>query len=157
MSYAAFVITILVAYIVRVSKLGYGLAAIREDEDAAEVVGVDTFRYKMIAFMIAAWLASLWGVVRTIRSQGFTVETEFSLLNSVIMILENAVGGIGTFVGPLIGALIYYPLKWYTQTLAGQAALLVLGALIIVVVSFAPGGIAGILRRLNPRLRKILE
>ena len=157
MSYAAFVITILVAYIVRVSKLGYGLAAIREDEDAAEVVGVDTFRYKMIAFMIAAWLASLWGVVRTVRSQGFTVETEFSLLNSVIMILENAVGGIGTFVGPLIGALIYYPLKWYTQTLAGQAALLVLGALIIVVVSFAPGGIAGILRRLNPRLRKILE
>jgi len=157
MSFAAFVITILVAYVVKVSKLGYGLAAIREDEDAAEVVGVDTFRYKMIAFIIAAWLASIWGVVRTVRTQGYTVETEFSLLNSVIMILENAVGGIGTFVGPLIGAFIYYPLKWFTQTLAGQAALVVLGVLIIVVVSFAPEGIAGILRRLSPRLRKIIE
>jgi len=146
----------LTAYLVRVSKLGYGLAAIREDEDAAEVVGVDTFRYKMIAFMIAAWLASLWGVARTFRTS-FSIHEEFSLLNSVIMILENSIGGIGTFVGPIIGSLIYYPLKWYTQTLAGQAALIIMGILIIVVVSFFPEGVAGLLKRRFPRLRRILE
>ncbi len=154
--YAMFLVTIIVAYLVRVSKLGYGLAAIREDEDAAEVVGVDTFRYKLVAFIIAGWLASLWGVARVFRTS-FSIGEEFSLLNSVIMILENSIGGIGTFVGPLIGSLIYYPLKWYTQTLAGQVALIVMGALIIVVVSFFPSGIAGLLRRRFPRLRRIIE
>ena len=107
--FTMFVITVLVAYLVRVSKLGYGLSAIREDEDAAEVVGVDTFRYKLIAFMIAGWLASLWGVARVLRTS-FSVGEEFSLLNSVVMILENSIGGIGTFIGPIIGSLIYYPL-----------------------------------------------
>ncbi len=155
-SYIVFIVTIFTAYLVRVSKLGYGLSAIREDEDAAEVVGVDTFRYKMYAFLIAAWLASLWGVVLTVR-KSYVIDDQFSLLNSVIMILENAVGGIGTFIGPLIGSVIYYFLHWYTQTLAGQIALLIMGALIIIVVSFAPEGIAGVLRRRIPKLRKYLE
>ena len=156
MHYIVFIITVLVAYYVRVSKLGYGLAAIREDEDAAEVVGVDTFRYKVIAFAIAGWLASLWGVAREFRGS-FVAPVDFSLLNSVIMILENAIGGQGTFTGPIIGSLIYYPLKWYTQTIAGVFALVILGVLIIVVVSFAPNGIVGILRSRFPRLRKYLE
>ena len=156
MHYVVFVITVLVAYLVRVSRLGYGLAAIREDEDAAEVVGVDTFKYKIIAFSIAAWLASLWGVAREFRGS-FVAPVEFNLLNSVVMILENAIGGLGSFTGPIIGALIYYPLKWYTQTIAGVFALVILGVLIVLVVSFAPGGIVGILRNRFPRLRKILE
>ena len=82
---------------------------------------------------------------------------EFNLLNSVVMLLENAIGGLGTFTGPIIGAFIYYPLKWYTQTIAGVFALVILGVLIVLVVSFAPGGIVGILRNRFPRLRKILE
>ena len=154
--FAMFVVTVLVAYLVRVSKLGYGLSAIREDEDAAEVVGVDTFRYKLIAFMIAGWLASLWGVARVFRTS-FSVGEEFSLLNSVVMILENSIGGIGTFIGPIIGSLIYYPLHWYTQTLAAQAAFVVMGIIIIIVVTFFPDGIAGVLRRRFPWLRKYLE
>ena len=154
--FAMFVITVLVAYLVRVSKLGYGLSAIREDEDAAEVVGVDTFRYKLIAFIIAGWLASLWGVARVFRTS-FSVAEEFSLLNSVVMILENSIGGIGTFIGPIIGSLIYYPLRWYTQTLAAQAAFVVMGIIIVIVVTFFPDGIAGVLRRRIPRLRKYIE
>ncbi len=156
MHYAVFIITVLVAYLVRVSRLGYGLSAIREDEDAAEVVGVNTFRYKLMAFIISGWLASLWGVAREFRTS-FSAPVDFNLLNSVVMILENAIGGIGMFTGPIIGALIYYPLKWYTQTIAGVFALAILGILIILVVSFAPRGIVGILRDKFPRLRKILE
>lgn len=156
MHYIVFIVTILVAYIVRVSKLGYGLAAIREDEDAAEVIGVDTFKYKVIAFAIAGWLASLWGVAREFRGS-FVVGSDFNLLNSVVMMLENAIGGLGTFTGPIIGSFIYYPLKWYTQTIAGVFALVVLGILIILVVSFAPAGIVGILKNRYPKLRKYLE
>lgn len=156
MHYIVFIITVTVAYAVKVSRMGYGLAAIREDEDAAEVVGVDTFRYKLVAFTIAAWLASLWGVAKEFRSS-FVATVDFSLLNSVIMILENSIGGIGTFTGPVIGSFIYYPLKWYTQTIAGVFALAILGALIILVVSFAPYGVVGILRNRIPSLRKYLE
>lgn len=156
MHYLVFIITVLVAYFVRVSRLGYGLAAIREDEDAAEVIGVDTFKYKVVAFTIAGWLASLWGVAREFRTS-FSAQVDFSLLNSVVMLLENAIGGIGSFTGPIIGSFIYYPLKWYTQTIAGVFALVILGILIILVVSFTPRGVVGILRDRFPRLRKYLE
>ncbi len=156
MHYIVFIITVLVAYYVRVSRIGYGLAAIREDEDAAEVAGVNTFRYKLIAFIIAGWLASLWGVAKEFRTS-FVATDDFNLLNSIIMILENAIGGIGTFTGPIIGSFIYYPLKWYTQTIAGVFALVILGVLIVLVVTFTPEGVVGILRKRFPRLRKYLE
>ncbi len=156
MHYVVFIITILVAYYIRVSKIGYGLAAIREDEDAAEIAGVDTFKYKLIAFIIAGWLASLWGVAKEFRGS-FVATDDFNLLNSVIMILENAIGGIGTFTGPIIGSFIYYPLKWYTQTIAGVFALVILGILIILVVTFTPEGVVGLIRRKYHSLREYLE
>ncbi|WP_062661267.1 branched-chain amino acid ABC transporter permease [Aeropyrum camini] len=140
--FAVFLLTVLIAYYVRVSRFGTGLAAIREDEDAAEVMGVDTYRYKLAAFVTAGVLASMWGVADAFRTS-FNVAGYFSLSHSVIMILENSIGGIGTFTGPLVGAFIYYPLKWYTQVIAAQLSLLILGALIILVVSFAPRGGSG--------------
>ncbi len=154
--FAVFTLTVLIAYYVRVSRLGAGLAAIREDEDAAEVMGVDTFKYKLVAFVIAGVLASFWGVADAFRSS-YTIAVYFSLIHSVIMILENSIGGIGTFTGPVVGALIYYPLKWYTQVIAAQLSLLILGAIIVVVVSFAPRGVVGVIRERIPRLREYLE
>lgn len=156
MHFASFVVTIYIAYLVKVSRLGYGLSAIREDEDAAEVMGVPTFKYKVIAFTIAAILASLWGVSTAFR-ESFKADDHFSLLHSVIMILENSAGGIGTFTGPIIGALIYYPLKYLTQTVAAELALAILGGLIVVIVTFFPEGIVGLLRASSPKLRKVLE
>lgn len=154
--FSLFVVTVAAAYLVRISRLGSGLAAIREDEDAAEVMGVDTFKYKLAAFVIAGVLASLWGVVDAFRTS-YTIAVYFSLSHSVVMILENSIGGIGTFTGPIVGALIYYPLRWYTQVLLTELSLLILGALIVIVVSFAPRGVVGILRERIPRLREYLE
>ena len=154
--YAFLVVTVAVAYWVRVSRLGYGLAAIREDEDAAEVMGVNTYLYKVIAFVIAGVLASLWGVADAFKTS-YTAGEYFSLLHSIVMILENSIGGIGTFVGPVIGAIIYYPLAWVTQAVTAEAAYTVLGALIIIVVTFFPRGVAGLLREKIPRLREYLE
>lgn len=156
MYFANFVVTIYVAYLVKVSRLGYGLSAIREDEDAAEVMGVPTFKYKVLAFTISAILASLWGASTAFR-ESFKADDHFSLLYSVIMILENSAGGIGTFTGPIIGALIYYPLKYLTQTIAAELALAILGGLIVVIVTFFPEGVVGLLRGSSPKLRRILE
>ncbi len=154
--YAFFVLTVVVAYLIRVTKLGFGLAAIREDEDAAEVMGVDTLKYKVIAFSIAGSLASLWGVVDAFNTS-YSADLYFSLGHSIIMILSNAIGGLGTFTGPVVGALIYYPLNWYTQTMAAQLALVILGALIIIVVDFFPSGVVGLIRNKLPKLRPYLE
>ncbi len=156
MSFVAFVISLYVAYWVKNSRLGYGLAAIREDEDAAEVMGVPTFKYKVIAFVIAAVLAGIWGTTIAFR-ESFKADDQFSLMYSIIMLLENAIGGVGTYMGPIVGALVYYPLKYFTETKAAQLALVILGALIVIIVSFFPVGIVGGLRLKSKKLRRILE
>jgi branched-chain amino acid transport system permease protein len=154
--YAFFIITVIIAYLARITRFGFGLAAIREDEDAAEVMGVDTLKYKVIAFSIAGSLASLWGVADAF-STSYTADVYFSLGHSIVMILENAIGGLGTFSGPVVGALIYYPLNWYTQTMAAQLALAIMGALIVIVIDFFPSGVVGLIRDKLPRLRPYLE
>lgn len=154
--FAFFTATVVVAYIVRVSKFGFGLAAIREDEDAAEVMGVNTLAYKVTAFSIAGALASIWGVADAFRTS-YSADVYFNLGHSIIMILSNAIGGLGTFTGPVVGALIYYPINWYTQTLAAQLALVIMGVLIVLVVDFFPTGVVGIIRSKIPKLREYLE
>jgi branched-chain amino acid transport system permease protein len=157
MHFVVFVITLLVAYLVKASRLGFGLAAIREDEEAAEVMGVDTFRYKLLAFAISAALAGMWGVPMAFREAKFDPQEMFSLLNSVIMIVENTVGGLGTFLGPIVGAYIYYALYWSLLTKIAQASFVVLGPIIVAIIALVPEGLIGWLRRRIPRLRGVLE
>ena len=155
MHFILFIATIYLAYFVRISKFGYGLAAIREDEDAAEVMGVDTFKYKVYAFVLAGIIGSFWGVAEAFR-KSYTSH-HFSLLISIIMLIENAVGGIGSFIGPIIGAVIYYILNWSFLTTVGQLALVILGATVVIIIAFFPEGIVGLLKKRFPRLRKWLE
>ncbi len=150
-----FIITFIVAYLVRVSKFGYGLAAIREDEDAAEILGVNTTLYKTYAFIIAAALAAMWGALFSWRTSSFTSEN-FSLAYSVDMIVMNVIGGLGTFSGPIIGAIIYYYVKRLTLIYVPQLALVVMGAIVVVVVSFFPEGLVGIIKKYYKKFRDYL-
>ena len=152
----AFLISLGLAYYTRVSRIGYGLMAIREDEDAAEAAGVDTFRYKVLAFTISAVIASLWGAVIAWRDAGVVAESAFSLLNSVYMIVMNTIGGLGTMAGPIIGALIFYPLYRVLLTSIPQVALLPMGILVIIIVSLVPEGVVGVARRIYTPLRRHL-
>ncbi|MCE4606510.1 MAG: branched-chain amino acid ABC transporter permease [Desulfurococcales archaeon] len=155
MHFILFIITIYVAYFVKISKFGYGLAAIREDEDAAEIMGVNTFRYKIYAFALSGILASFWGIAEAFR-KSYSIGY-FKLDKSIIMLVENVVGGIGSFIGPIIGSIIYYLLEWSFLTTVGQWTLVILGATVVVVVAFFPEGIVGLLKKRFPRLRKWLE
>ncbi len=154
--FIAFLITLGIAYYMRVSRIGYGLMAIREDEDAAEAAGVDTFKYKIIAFTMSALIAGLWGGVIAWRDAGVVAESSFSLLNSVYMIVMNTIGGLGTFVGPIMGAFIFYPLYRELLTSIPQVALLPMGILVIAIVSIVPEGVAGVVRRWIPQLRRYI-
>ncbi|MCE4625197.1 MAG: branched-chain amino acid ABC transporter permease [Desulfurococcales archaeon] len=152
---AGLILTVLIAYIIRVSKFGYGLAAIREDEDAAEVLGVNTYRYKVQAFAIAAAMAALWGSLSSWRTSGIFPDF-FSLSKSVDMIVMNVIGGLGTFNGPIIGSLIYYVIIKATQLYAKDLAYIIVGAIVIIVVSVFPEGVAGLIKSKYRQLREYL-
>jgi branched-chain amino acid transport system permease protein len=85
-------------------RIGFYWRAIREDQEAAETLGVDAFRYKIAAVAVSAGMTSLAGVVFAFYYNNLYPETVFSIHRSVELILGAIVGGIGTLVGPVLGA-----------------------------------------------------
>ncbi len=152
--------TVLIAnYIIRNSKFGAGLIAIKEDEDAAEDIGVPTTKYKILAYALGAFFAGLIGALISVNRGGVD-ETSFSIAHSIDMIVMLIIGGLGSVFGTLLGAYIYY---WLYDTLLVKFPginLIILGVIVAVLVLFAPDGIVGILRRYRiagVRLRDVLE
>jgi branched-chain amino acid transport system permease protein len=134
------------------ARLGYTLEAIRENEDAAEASGVNTLAAKLWAMGLSAFLTALGG---TFYAQyfGFIDPTlAFGAPVSVEILLRPIVGGAGTLFGPLLGSLVLTPLSEVTRTLIrGRPGVdvMVYGALLVVVVTFLPGGLVGTWRRLR--------
>jgi len=164
LTWAVFAATLVASMLVRKSRLGMGLEAIREDEDAAESLGVPTARYKTIAFVVSAALAGAMGAVYAWRTMSVTPGEAFSLVYSIKMIVINVVGGLGTLLGPIVGGFVYYMLYLYFTTQPQLTALadMILGLLAIVIILFAPRGIIGYLRMLRVRvagrpIHRILE
>ena len=92
------------------SKLGYYWQAIREDQEAAEALGVNLFRYKMIAVAISSGLTGIAGVWYAFYYNNLFPETTFPTAKSIELILGTVVGGVGTLFGPILGAFILTPL-----------------------------------------------
>lgn len=92
------------------SKLGYYWQAIREDQESAEAIGIHLFRYKMIAVAISSGLSGIAGVWYAFYYNNLFPETTFSTGKSIELILGTVVGGVGTLIGPILGAFILTPL-----------------------------------------------
>jgi branched-chain amino acid transport system permease protein len=92
------------------SKIGLYWQAIREDQEAAEAVGVHLFHYKMIAVAISSGLTGIAGVWYSFYYNNLFPETTFSTAKSIELILGTVVGGVGTLFGPILGAFILTPL-----------------------------------------------
>ena len=88
------------------SRLGYCWLAIREDEQAARAVGIDSFRYKMAAVMISAAITSFAGVFYAFFYNNLFPEQVFNISRSIELILGPIIGGIGTLFGPILGAFV---------------------------------------------------
>ena len=88
------------------SRVGYCWLAIREDEQAARAVGIDSFRYKMAAVMISAVITSFAGVFYSFFYNNLFPEQVFNISRSIEMILGPIIGGIGTLFGPILGAFV---------------------------------------------------
>lgn len=134
---------------IRGSRLGYGLASIREDEDTARMLGVPTERYKVLTFVLSAGLTGLAGAIYAYSLGYFTAGSVFRGDFSLNMILHCLLGGIGTLFGPLLGALA---LVLVTNVLLGNVLdlhMMVTGALVVGLVLLAPHGMLGWFERLR--------
>jgi len=140
------------------SRIGYQLAGVREDEDAAEALGIATRRLKVAAITLSATLTSIGGSLWA-QYVGFVDPTYvFSVDLSVRFALNTIIGGMGTALGPFLGSILITSLETYLRaTFAGVKAgftgiyLIIYGTALILVVRFVPEGLAGITTRLRMR------
>lgn len=141
---AAAVLTALIAYKVYASKLGLGLFAIHDDEDVAEVMGVPTFRYKLVAFAISCALAGLAGGIHALFVQYVTAGETFNITVPLTVVLMSVLGGTRHWAGPIVGAAaitgLLYAFTAGDHAVAGKAAV---GVILVLVILFMPNGILG--------------
>ena len=141
-------LSVLMAWRIRRTKFGMGLIAMREDEDKAATVGVNTPIYKMLAFVASGTLLGMAGGVYAYYLAFIDPRGMFSILISVQIILCMILGGRGTLWGPVLGAFIIEPLNELANQEGGggNARLLIFGGLMALVVLFLPKGIIPTLR-----------
>ena len=128
------------------SRFGYGLVAIREDEDAAAAMGIDTARYKTIAFALSGAFAGLTGGVFAYWITFIDPDAVFRVIVTIQMIIMAVFGGAGTVVGPLLGALVLASVSEVLSTQLVALAELFNGLIVILVVLFMPKGLLEVLR-----------
>ncbi len=135
------------------SRFGYGLIAIREDEDAAAAMGINTALYKTIAFAMSGGFAGLVGGVFAYWITFIDPEGVFKVITTIQMIIMAVFGGMGTVVGPLLGALVLTSISEVLSTQLVSLAELFNGGIVILVVLFMPKGLAEVIRHRQYSLR----
>ena len=137
------IISIFVSWYIRRSRFGLGLVAIRDDEGKAEMVGVHTTLYKILAFGVSAYFVALGGGVWSYFTSHISPVFAFDIVVGVDMILMTMLGGIGTLWGPVLGAFILVPAADLILFSFGSNTiyLAVIGALMMTIIVFMPKGI----------------
>lgn len=130
------------AYIRR-SRFGLGLLAIRDDEGKAEMVGVPTTLYKVLAFGVSAYFVGLAGGIWSYHTTHISPIFAFDIITGVDMILFTMLGGLGTLWGPVLGAFILVPASDLILFRLGstQIHIAVFGAVMLAIILFLPRGI----------------
>ncbi len=147
-----------VSYIVRTSKFGLGLMSIREDEDAATILGIDSARYKTWAFTLSAFFPGVVGAIFFFKNGNIEPGDAFRLFLSIESIVVIMLGGFGTVLGPVVGAIVYERLRGLllVNPLLKNLHLAISGVMLLIIVLFVSVGIVGYLRQRFPVLRRYL-
>src|SRR5882672_3492913 len=143
--YAFAIITIVVVYNIVHSDIGRALVSIREDELAAEAMGINTTRYKVLAFVISSALAGMAGVLFG-HYTSFLSTNDFQFIRSFEIIIMIVLGGMGSLTGSVLGAIVITVLPEALRRLPGDFSkyrLVVYSALLIIIMLTRPQGILG--------------
>jgi len=147
MALALAIVTLMIARAIPQARLGVGLFAIHDDEDAAEVMGVPTYRYKLAALGISSALAGVAGGIQALFVSYVTANSTFNITVPLTVILMSVLGGTRHWAGPALGAtaitLLLYASTAADQAVTGKA---VSGAILVAAVLFMPNGILELLR-----------
>jgi branched-chain amino acid transport system permease protein len=141
-------VTLTIYWLTR-SRFGFGLIAIRENEEGAAVMGVDTTRYKVMAFALAGVFSSLAGGVHAYWVTFIDPESAFDITLNVKMIIMAVFGGAGTVLGPVVGSFLLSAVSELLSSEVTTIAGLFFGLVIIVAIVVMPRGLADIVRRLR--------
>ncbi len=150
-------ITVLICYRITSSKFGLRLMAIREDEQAAETLGIHTTRDKIIAFALSGFLVGLGGAIHCTYQNYIDPNYAFNIQLTLTPIVMTLFGGVGTVFGPVLGATLFtfiHEILWAELTLLYMAFF---GGILMTLILFFPQGLLGWMkeRGILPRTRKI--
>lgn len=141
------VLATLVVYFLTTSRVGLALKAIREDEVSAASHGVYVLKYKVIAFAVGASMAGVAGSIYgyyLLQVTPINVFTQNWLFYPILMVV---LGGTGTIIGPWLGAFLIYLISWYGGSYFAGWDPVIAGVVIILVMLFLPGGLAGLAQK----------
>jgi branched-chain amino acid transport system permease protein len=147
------VITMVAVWAVARGRFGYALRAISQDEDAAASAGINTTRAKIAAFALAGTLTATAGAIYAFQQVTIYPDRLFSVDITVLMVVMAVLGGAGTVIGPLIGAVALQYLSEYLRDHATDYHTLIFGAIIVAAVLLVPNGIVSFTREAWKRRR----
>jgi len=137
-------------------RLGLGIRALREDEDAARAVGINVSRVKLILYILSGGFAGAAGAVFAWYVSGVFPDS-FNLLFSLTMLAMIVIGGMGTVLGPMVGAVIVLIPHQILLRILPQGEPIAIGVSVLLIALFLPGGIVGTIREHVPEARRYFE
>ncbi len=150
-------VTLFICYQITSSKFGLQLMAIREDEQAAETLGINTTKAKILAFTLSSFLVGLGGAIHCTYQNYIDPNYAFNIQLTLTPIVMTLFGGIGTVFGPVLGATLFtfiHEILWAELTLLYMA---IFGGVLMVLILFFPQGLLGWMkeRGVLPKIRKL--
>ncbi len=151
------VVTVLAIYFIRRSRYGLALQSIGGNEEAAEHMGINTTRLKVLIFAISSAFMGAAGVITAPHLIYVNANIAFSLFYSFMPILMAVFGGMGHLYGPIVGAVIFGYLEKMLRAQLYQYFMLGFGIILVVVILFLPNGIAGLVPTLQDKLGWVIQ
>ena len=149
-------LTVAVVYRIVHSRIGLALVGIRDDEAAAEAMGVRTFRYKVFSLMVSSALVGMGGGIFAYHQVSYYYYAPFELSWSFLPTLTTFIGGLGTIAGPIVGAACFLGLSEIFAITLGEIHMLVFAFTFVLVVLFAPGGLMSVSAKVRGLVLKLV-
>ncbi len=157
-AFGLLILALLATFGVDRSKLGYYFKAIKGDLEGARSLGIPVRRYKFYALALSAFFTSICGSFYAQYVLFIDPDSVFPLMLSVVVCLVATLGGVGTILGPVIGAFILIPISEFTRIYLGGGGkgtdLIIYGLLIIIICVYQPFGVIGIAKRFRKKERE---